>query len=66
MTAQDKRTDHRVTVWAGGVNGTPVSCVCGWKAYAKNKAAGYALKSAHEKTASEFRMRPEEFEPWYR
>jgi hypothetical protein len=43
-----KRSQHRVTVWAGGVKGWPVSCACGWKAYAATREKGYAMKRAHE------------------
>ncbi len=43
-----QRTAHRVTVWARGKNGVPVSCTCGWKVYAFTTMGGYAKKREHE------------------
>lgn len=41
------KTQHRVTIWANGAKGVPVSCTCGWKAYAKTRAVATTLKREH-------------------
>jgi hypothetical protein len=46
-----ERSVHRVTVWAGGKNGIPVTCACGWKTYASTKHDAYAKKATHLRTA---------------
>jgi hypothetical protein len=45
-----ERTDHRVTVWARGKRGVPVSCTCGWRAHASTVMGAYALKRKHAPT----------------
>lgn len=39
---------HRVTVWARGKNGVPVTCTCGWKTHAETVMGAYARKRSHE------------------
>jgi hypothetical protein len=41
------KTKHRVVVWAGGARGIPVTCACGWRRYAKTRAAALRLKREH-------------------
>ena len=43
-----ENSNHRVTVWAGGVKGWPVSCTCGWRVYAKTRDEGYAKMREHK------------------
>ncbi len=45
-----KKAEHRVTIWARGVKGVPVSCTCGWKDYAFTVMGGYAKKRKHLET----------------
>lgn len=48
-----KTTAHRVTVWAGGAHGHPVSCVCGWKEYAATKQGAYKKMHEHKRSAGD-------------
>lgn len=41
------RSDHRVTIWARGAKGVPVSCACGWKDYAFTTMGAYTKKREH-------------------
>lgn len=42
-----KRDEHRVTVWARGANGVPVTCACGWKDRAFTMMGAYKKKREH-------------------
>ncbi len=47
-----KRSEHRVVCWAGNPGRHPVTCACGYKTFAKTRAAAYAAKNAHLKENS--------------
>lgn len=42
-----ERNPHRVTVWARGKSGVPVTCTCGWRDYASTTQGAYSKKRTH-------------------
>ena len=38
---------HRVTIWAHGARGWPVTCACGWRYLASSRSGAYAAKRSH-------------------